>query len=558
MKENIFKQTLGLLALLILTNFVASQTDEMKRCKREIVESYNLNGYLSQRPMNMYICPAIKMSCCSMYDQFMMFSTWKDKIKPKLVKYYDGIRKKYVDMKELIAAVFTIDLNKLVNDQPLSDGQKEAILNKIVIVKSQDATKMLDDMLLMHHKNYMYMMKLRSSFYCTICDFEMQSLINIPNKVFPITDSTCQDIATNTIEYSFYLNIKLAQYLQEVSDILSNFGMTEADKPVQIKFFDAIKRSVRSCLRAVEAGANFRACRSYCRHYKFNANSPVIEGYQVFFNEILNAMSKFLKAYAPVSDRRLLEESALPSSIKKTSENGLEEGRKLQDELPFPTFSMKDIKGRKDIYDEDSVDPNFDEFVLNEMFNFNQDYEEDRQRGYVNFVKNKIINFDTEYDYENGDDSDIFKTSTNIIIDLENYKTRVASPGIDIVKHSETTNIDNSMRELITHLKNKSKYKILYEKLDPPLLEQVNNIDNENVKNFHRDNFLYYKDFSANLKKEEIIGNLIIQNSGAEAASSKSQNSTSTSTDSTTPHPSSPPEETGEGSGQSVSKIGKK
>lgn len=475
-------------AVLLATLFspASANPEENKRCRREIVESYNLNGYLSQRPMSMYVCPSIKMSCCSMYDQFMMFSTWKDKIKPKLLKYYDGIRKKYVDMKELLDAVFQIDLNKLVNSLPLQDSQKEAILNKLTIVRAQDYKKMLDDMLLMHHRNYVYMLKLRSSFFCTICDFDLQALIDVPNKVFPISDSTCQDLATNTIEYSFYLNVKLVQYLMDLSEILANFGSSEADKPVVIKFFESIKRSVRACARAVESGSNFRACRPYCRHYKFNANSPVIEGYQVFFNEILNALTKFIKSYGVV-----------------------DKGRVLQDELPFPTFTMKDIKGRKDIYDEDSVDPNFDEFVLNEMFNFNQDYEEDRQRGYVNFVKNKILNIDTEYDYENGDDSDIFKTSTNIIIDLENYKTRVASPGIDLTKHSETTNIDNSMRELITHLKNKSKYKILYEKLDPPLLEQINNIDNENVKNFHRDNFLYYKDFSAALKKEEIIGNLL-------------------------------------------------
>lgn len=487
------------LTLAALTPRVLAQGEDNKRCRREIVESYNLNGYLSQRPMNMYVCPSIKMSCCSMYDQFMMFSTWKDKIKPKLLKYYDGIRKKFVDMKELLTALFAIDINKLVNGLPLPDAQKETILNKLTIVKSQDHNKMLDDMLLMHHRNYVYMMKLRSAFFCAICDFDLQSLIDIPNKVVPITESTCQDIATNTIEYSFYLNVKLAQYLQDLSEILANFGMSEADKPVKIKFFESIKRSVRSCARAVESGSNFRACKSYCRHYKFNANSPVIEGYQVFFNEILNAVTKFIKSYGAVDKGRVLDDGR---------------GRVLQDELPFPSFSMKDIKGRKDIYDEDSVDPNFDEFVLNEMFNFNQDYEEDRQRGYVNFVKNKILNIDTEYDYENGDDSDIFKTSTNIIIDLENYRTRVLAPGIDITKHSETTNIDNSMRELISHLKNKSKFKILYEKLDPPLLEQINNIDNENVKNFHRDNFLYYKDFSANLKKEEIIGNLLAGKAG--------------------------------------------
>ena len=113
------------------------------------------------------------------------------------------------------------------------------------------------------------------------------------------------------------------------------------------------------------------------------------------------------------------------------------------------------------------------------------------------------------YEYEKGDESDIFKTTSSIIVDLENYTTKVTSSGIDLIKHADSTNIDNSMRELISNLKNKSKYQILYEKLDPPLLEQINNIENENVKNFHRDNFLYFKDFSATLKKEEIISKIL-------------------------------------------------
>jgi len=495
---NTFRVRLYFLIFYFLVQGSIQQGDDNKRCRREIVESYNLNGYISQRPMNMYICPAVKMSCCSMYDQFMMFSTWKDKIKPKLMKYYDGIRKKYMDMKDMIETVFEIDMVKLINNLSVSDSQKETILNKLTIVKSQDSKKLFDDMLIMHHRNYVYMMKLRSAFFCTICDYDSQALIDLKNKIFPINDGTCTDIAQNTIEYSFYLNVKLSQYLQDFSEILANFGLSDADRPVRIKYFENIKRGVRSCARAVESGGNMKACKSYCRHFKFNANSPVIEGYQIFFNEILNAMTKFIKSYGPSSTSRVLEEETSKKRI-------------LQDESPFPTYTMKDIKSRKDPYDEDAIDPNFDDFVLNAMFNFNKDVEEDRQQGYINFVKTKIFNFDTEYDYENGDDSDIFKTSSNVIVDLENFSTRVTSPGIDFIKHAESTNIDNSMRELISHLKNKSKYKILYEKLDPPLLEQINNIDNELVKNFHRDNYLYFKDFSADLKKEEIIGNLIAQ-----------------------------------------------
>ncbi len=75
-------------------------TDNEIKCKREIVESYNLNGYLSPRTANMYLCPNIKTTCCSIYDQFMMFSTWKERIKPKLLKYFDSIRNKYKILKD--------------------------------------------------------------------------------------------------------------------------------------------------------------------------------------------------------------------------------------------------------------------------------------------------------------------------------------------------------------------------------------------------------------------------------------------------------------------------
>ena len=219
-------------------------------------------------------------------------------------------------------------------------------------------------------------------------------------------------------------------------------------------------------------------------------------------------MSKFLKLYGKEQPGRVLE-------AKKSMDDGAivvktvasSAGRGLQEEQ-FENFQLKDLKGHKDIYDQDQVDPNFDEFVLNEMFNFQEDYEADRQEGYVNFIKNKLNYFDTEYDFENGDDSDIFKTNSSVIVDLENYHSKIMSPGISIDKHLHTCNIDNSMRDLIAHLKNKSKYKILYEKLDPALLEQINEIENDDVRDFHRDNFLFFKNLNLSLQKEQIVGKL--------------------------------------------------
>lgn len=42
-------------------------------CKQSLVESYNLTAYVTPKPLNMWICPHITSSCCSIYDQFMMY-----------------------------------------------------------------------------------------------------------------------------------------------------------------------------------------------------------------------------------------------------------------------------------------------------------------------------------------------------------------------------------------------------------------------------------------------------------------------------------------------------
>ena len=58
------------------------------------------------------------------------------------------------------------------------------------------------------------------------------------------------------------------------------------------------------------------------------------------------------------------------------------------------------------------------------------------------------------------------------MVDLENYETEtVGVGGVDIAAHSDTNNMDESLKDLIAHLKLKTKFKIYYEKLDPTLLE---------------------------------------------------------------------------------------
>ena len=469
------------------------------RCKREIVESYNLNGYLSQRPVNMYVCPSLKASCCSMYDQFMMFTNWRDNIKKKLTKYYKAIGDKYKKMRQLVKEIFKQDFKKLVEHLHMPDKQKDKILQKHAFLKEKNLAALISRIRVLHLTNAKFMMRVRSTFYCSICDFPNHKYVNVPKKTIQISLASCGDIARNTINYSYFMNAELAKNMIELSKMLVHFSLTGGEKPVKIKHFNQIRKVVKQCANVFKLnGTNYKPCKKYCEHYKFNANSPVVEGYQVFFNEMINAMEKFLKLYT--GDRRLEE--------KLVKNKKLPMERKLNDDFVNIEFNKDQLENVQDPYDEKAVDPNYDDFILNKMFNFQSNYEKDRRTGYVNFIKNKLHFIDVEYDFDNADENDIFKTNSHIIVDLENYQTKVGDEGVDISKHLFTNNINKSMKDMISHLKSRSKYKILYEKLDPTLLEQVNDISNDMVKHFHRDNFLLFKDFSLILKKEQIISNI--------------------------------------------------
>ena len=499
--------------ILLLATFILAKEGEQdtSRCKREIVESYNLNGYLSKRRLNFYVCPAMKLSCCSMYDQFMMFTNWRDNIKEKMVKYYKGIEQKYKHMKDLIKEVFKIDFKKLIEKLQMEEKRKDKIAQSQIFLKDKNLPNLIDKVLELYQPNSEFMLRVRSTFYCSICDYESHKYIDIPKKEVRISEISCGEIAKNTINYSYFLNVELTRYLMDLSRVLVNFSENEAAKPVVIRNSSKIRKAIVKCANVFKSGAdNFKPCRRYCEHYKFNANSPVLEGYQVFFNDIINGMEMFLKSNTDEEKDDNSDEDdgrRLSEVLKEAKGTRGPKERKLQDDIQTFNFSTAELDDVHDPYDEKSVDPNYDEYVLNKMFSFQQRYEKDRQKGYVNFIKNKLHFIDVEYDYNNADDNDIFKTNSHVIVDLENFTTKITSHGVDIEKHIHTTNMDKSMKDLVAHLKDRSRFKILYEKLDPVLLEQVNDITNEDIKNFHRDNYLHFNDFSLNLKKEEMVEN---------------------------------------------------
>jgi hypothetical protein len=170
-------------------------------------------------------------------------------------------------------------------------------------------------------------------------------------------------------------------------------------------------------------------------------------------------------------------------------------------------FTRDEIDSLKDPYKEEKSHKKLDDYSLSNMYNFQKVYDEEKQNGYLNFMKNKLHYLDIAYDFEKSETEPILKTKDHIIIDLENYETVVADIGIDITQNNQN-NFNSTMMDLMSHIKKTSKFKIYFEKLDKKLVHEINQIDDEYLKDFHRDNFLDYDDLSIDYKKNEIYNNV--------------------------------------------------
>ena len=104
-------------------------------------------------------------------------------------------------------------------------------------------------------------------------------------------------------------------------------------------------------------------------------------------------------------------------------------------------------------------------------------------------------------------DKGLFKIASQNVVNLGNFTTVIARRGIDIVKHLKTNNMDGSLKNLIAHLKYKTRYKIFYEKLDPTLVTFLNDLEESDLKDFHRDSYMKFKPFGDELLRDYFLMN---------------------------------------------------
>ena len=65
---------------------------------------------------------------------------------------------------------------------------------------------------------------------------------------------------------------------------------------MKIQNFKKIYRETKKCALSFNGGGDpGKPCKNYCKFYNFNATTAVMEGYTVYFNDVISLFSTFLK-----------------------------------------------------------------------------------------------------------------------------------------------------------------------------------------------------------------------------------------------------------------------
>jgi hypothetical protein len=469
---------------------------KIQTCQKSLLETYNFTSNLVGKRQKVFLCPKLKLNCCSLYEQFNMYITWKDKIEPRLKNYQKGFAKKTFILHKMIEFIFKMDVPKMIRKLRIPLKKKEFLILRFKMLKTKKLDTMLFSYISKQYKINEYFMKVRSSFFCNICDFQNQPFFDIKKQILSIDEGTCGDIVENTIEYSYFSNSILAKQMILLSQILNSLSSDEFQAPLDINNFRRLSTNIRKCYRVFKNGfPTVGPCYEYCNYYNFNSHSPFIEGNHEFFNNALSIFARFIKENYNERTHKELKIDRLPRFLAEKNNKAPK----------IPEGSKKE-----DPYAEMYHHPEMNISNLRQMFEYQDLHDLDQKENFIKFVQNRLHYYDGSVDLAypdpDGNPEQIFDTSKPIIVNLANFKTFTDSDGADIQKHFDNR-FDQPIKDLISHIKHHSKYRLTFEALDQKLLEQINEITNADVQSFHQDNFVDFIDLTPERVKKHIMNN---------------------------------------------------
>lgn len=529
--------------LLILLGSISCQANFT--CTPEMVESYGILSHGQAKKERLVMCPEIQYSCCPAYEQFKMFKTYSEKIKPSYILLNNVIVKELALLKKEVVALAASGLidNKI---QQLSDQATQMRVqyswNKI---KGQRPKAIFEKLQKYQKVSSSYVAAWKSAFFCTICDFANQSFIDTQKMKITFSADSCDALVQNTLLFTNLLNSVLIPYLSSLTEIITR--LRNSTKYQKLHNHRRVIKAIKDCKADyLIYDKGLGNCKNYCEYFNLAEDSYILEGYPEFFANTLVEIRLFanpaesrklvdrkmklvknsVKGMVQKSKARNLEmfndkkeadffQMDVPQSAKfkgfnkvrilqeskkfnrlfeaQKGQKKLEDRRVLAAAVPSWAYDSLDPKNNVtvviDIFDHESSDPDFDDAMINEMMEVQDIFNTGDPQMYAQMIRKYYVeNFQAELD--DIDSTAIFKETSLLRIDYSKFETVFSFGGIEIDEIVQKMNWSLAFKQIGLSLT--STGNVESEMIFPDVVQVINTVANRDVRAFYTDQFIRF------------------------------------------------------------------
>ena len=486
---------LKVIFLFLIAFLVPVICDDSVKCKRELIDSHNIMSYPDPQKGRLILCPHIRQSCIPSFEQFKMFAWYSTTVKPHYDLNQEVIKIELKLLSDLFKVVIPNMLTKVVSAISDENARIQAI-DMLERLKKKKIDKIMRTAVAEHANSQNYMQTMKTAYFCAIGDYNSHRYIDTTRNRYSMTDASCDDLVKNTLVYANAINRGILPFLESLLTVhykiveSSQGGKGDSPNIPKLRLLGSghISKATKECADQFKiADESLSSCKKYCSHFRLNADSPAFEGYPEFFSRALSELMSYgpNPSGAPAPKSRILGEmmAKLLKSQRRLEESG-DKSESLDTLDPDKVLPI-------DLFEENSVDPDFDDAAMIEAFKVQQLLTKGEAFDPVTVVRKHYID-EYEIPMDDLESNNVFNSPSAHRVDVTTYAADVLVAGIDFPTIIKDLNwnmtIDEIAKALVTGKRGGQK-----ELVDPALIMAINEIDNKFVKKFHNDPLLSFK-----------------------------------------------------------------
>ena len=155
-----------------------------------------------------------------------------------------------------------------------------------------------------------YMVSLRKSLYCALCDLNMQRYFNFKNQVVLFNEGFCHSYIIQFAEYFKWKDVLFIEYLNYLFQLIKCFETpgSSIDFPFST-MIDKYHKQVfffKRCFDNMDTENRFKYCHFICKEFKYDSMTSFIEGDVKFLKDVHSLIFSFIRKQNVETSREVL------------------------------------------------------------------------------------------------------------------------------------------------------------------------------------------------------------------------------------------------------------